>query len=196
MATTQPKKVKMKPEELEKTAERLYGQSAKKIQDQRKKYDEEIDFKWNHNVPKAVSSERTEAEEKSLERLYKAPMEKKKMNLEKAEKKFEASGSQQKKMDPEELAALGDRLCNQSMRQKQDGIDKATKRVYGTAAEPKKLDKAQLEARVESLYTTAREKKKTADEQLGGKYLWKVDKKTISKADEKALADRLSTKAS
>ena len=191
----QPKRVVMKPEELEKTAERLYGHSAKKIQERRQKFEEDVEFQATHNAKlKAKSSEPTAEEAKALERLYSQPMEKKKRNLEASEKKLAAEVPVSKKVSPEEADQICDRLFTQSVKRKQQSLEAAERKVY-QPAEEKKLDKEQLKTRVDSLFTAAVEKKKTATEKLSEKYLWKVEKKKISKAQIDDLAARLSTKS-
>jgi hypothetical protein len=192
----QPKRVVMKPEELEKTAERLYGHSVKKIQEQRKKFDEAVEFQASHNgTVKVRKSEPTDAEAKALERLYSQPIEKKKRNLEAAEKKQSALAPPTKKVLPEEVDQITDRLFAQAMKRKQTNLEASTKKLYGADADAKKLDADQLKARVDSLFTQAVEKKKAAVTKLTDQYQWKVESKKISKEEASALGERLAKKA-
>jgi hypothetical protein len=191
----QPKRVVMKPEELEKTAERLYGHSVKKIQEQKKKFDADVEYQFTHNhKTKATSAEPSDAEKAALERLYSQPIERKKRNIEAAEKKQASLVPPSKKVGPEEVDQITDRLFAQAMKRKEQNLATSTKKLYGDDKGEKKLDKEQLGKRVQSLFNEAVDKKKTAMEKLTEQYQWKIDKKTISKEDAKAMADRLSAK--
>jgi hypothetical protein len=194
----QPKRVVMKPEDLEKMADRLYGQSMKVISNRKKEFDDAVTYKASHNDTKYRNhGEVSESEEKALHRLYTQPIERKRANREKQERIAEDQASVgNKKIQPEEAEQLADRLYAQSMRQKQQSLINSTKRIYGDEnAEQKKLSKADFAASVDSLFTTAVQKKKDADEKLTAKYRWKQQQlKPLTKEETAALADRLSTK--
>ncbi len=191
----QPKRVVMKPEELEKTAERLYGHSAKKAAERRKEFEAAVEFQHTHNhrTPKRAAEPSPE-EAKALERLYSQPIEKKKRSLEAAEKKLASQAPPTKKVSPEDVDQITDRIYSQAMRRKQQSLAEIEKKVYGAQQEEKKLDKEQLKTRVESLFTAAVNKKQEATEKLTEKYRWKIEKKTISKDQAAELANRLSSK--
>ena len=191
----QPKRVVMRPEELEKTAERLYGHSSKKMMDRQKEFEAAVNFQATHNVNvKARKAEPTAEEAKALERLYSQPMEKKKRSLEAAEQKQAAQAPTSKKVTQEEVEQITDRVFAQAVRRKEQSMNESEKRAYGAQTEEKKLDKDQLQARVDSLFTKAIEKKNAKMEKLTEQHQWKVEKKTISKDQVAELANRLSAK--
>ena len=175
-------------------AERLYTQSVDRIKKQRNKFEEEIDFMATHNHPAVpTSSDRSTGEEAMLERLYKQPMEKKRITLEKLERKAEAELYVSKKMSRFDVEAMAERLCAHDA--KEQILLKSTRRVYGNPQKPHVLTKPEMDARIDALYTQARQKKKESDEKLREQYMWKkVHSLVISREREKEIAERLSSK--
>src|SRR4051812_18347468 len=84
-----PKKVVLSPEALEKTAERLYTRDVKKIQQQRKEFNEAIEFKLHHNdVHKVGAAPLSPKEQAAVTHLYTQAKQRKEQSQEKLSQKF------------------------------------------------------------------------------------------------------------
>lgn len=199
LSASQQKSVKLNKEQLDKSLERLYSRCVNASKEKQVEFEKAVEYQIEHNKLKRVATgEASEAEKKAIEHLYTIPLEKKKKNDASTSKKHQEHSPSVKHVTPEEQEGIVERLYSQALQQHSQELAASSKRVYGDSnPKTKKLDKDGVAAAVETLYTKAIEKKKTADAELEGKYAWKriVSETKVGPDQAKALAERLQTKS-
>ena len=190
-----PKHKVLSQEEQDGMMERLYGLSTRNRDKRRKEYEEEVSNIAKRKDKKPPTGELSEKEEKAIQHLYTQSMERKQYTLKKLEQKFVEKPAESKKLQPEEIDSMAERLHAQSKQHHEAMIERLTVKVYGKKGEgQRKLTKGEMDESVGRQYSGAVDKKKENMQKLEDKYLFHPPKKTISPEEVAEMANRLSKK--
>ncbi|GET90388.1 hypothetical protein, conserved [Leishmania tarentolae] len=179
---------RLSPEEEENLVQRLYYRQMK-LMEQREEERQAALERARAQTKKPISKDE---EGRLVSRMYDQQVERfANSKAERDRKVEEEKHRNDKKMDSSEIDDQVRRMYEDELQRSQARREELNSRYMPTAA-PKKIGKKELKGCVERLSHVDWEKR---DEELFKKYVYPYDPKTtrISRDDEKAMADRLST---